>query len=442
MNNYCDFVRNSLFSVISEMKEQLNSFVKRPGKDFSRNGAQAFENCLRFLLSIGGSSLNRELYDCFFGTEKIPSASLFTQQRAKLAPNAFPFLFQEFNRKTASGSAEPYRLLACDGSDLNIFYDPEDSGSFFNGRKDVKGYNQLHLNALYDLNSRKYTDILIEKSRINSESKALVSMIKRMPAADKTIILADRGYETYNVLANIMEKGLFFVIRVKDINSRGGIAHGFHFPDKELDEDIELCITRNSAIVRKDPVKYRRITPGFDFDFLNTEKDGKQAVYPMRMRIVRFPLKTDKEKNSYECILTNLNREEFSAEKIKELYQMRWGIETSFRELKYSIGLSNLHSKKADYVEQEIYARVIMYNFCETITSHVIIKQKNTKYLYRVNFTMAVHICKIFLRKCSDINPPDVLEDIRRYMCAIRPNRKFPRQKKRKGFVSFLYRIS
>ena len=33
---------------------------------------------------------------------------------------------------------------------------------------------------------------------------------------------------------------------------------------------------------------------------------------------------------------------------------MRWGIETSFRSLKYSVGLIHLHAKKPDLVLQEI----------------------------------------------------------------------------------------
>ena len=49
---------------------------------------------------------------------------------------------------------------------------------------------------------------------------------------------------------------------------------------------------------------------------------------------------------------------------IKELYRLRWGIETSFRELKYTIGLSCLHGKKTDFllqVLQEVFARLILY---------------------------------------------------------------------------------
>ena len=82
------------------------------------------------------------------------------------------------------------------------------------------------------------------------------------------------------------------------------------------------------------------------------------------------------------------------------------GIETSFRELKYAIGLCCFHSKKVEYIMQEIYARLILYNYCELITMHVIIQQKGTKHVYQMNYTIAIHICRYFLR--NDISPPDV----------------------------------
>ena len=51
---------------------------------------------------------------------------------------------------------------------------------------------------------------------------------------------------------------------------------------------------------------------------------------------------------------TNLDSETFPIGTIKELYRLRWGIETSFRELKYTIGLSCLHGKKTDFLLQEV----------------------------------------------------------------------------------------
>ena len=54
-------------------------------------------------------------------------------------------------------------------------------------------------------------------------------------------------------------------------------------------------------------------------------------------RIVHIRL----ENGSYICIATNLSEEEFSLKEIKKLYKMRWSEETSFWELKYTLGLVN-----------------------------------------------------------------------------------------------------
>lgn len=47
----------------------------------------------------------------------------------------------------------------------------------------------------------------------------------------------------------------------------------------------------------------------------------------------------------YETLVTSLSPQ-FTLSDLKELYHARWGIETSFRELKYGIGLMDLHEKK------------------------------------------------------------------------------------------------
>lgn len=76
---------------------------------------------------------------------------------------------------------------------------------------------------------------------------------------------------------------------------------------------------------------------------------------------------------------------------LKTLYAKRWGIETSFGELKYAAGLVNFHAKKQEYIIQEIYARLTMYNFAEVITSHVVIQRTDIRLVYQLNFTVAIH---------------------------------------------------
>ena len=81
------------------------------------------------------------------------------------------------------------------------------------------------------------------------------------------------------------------------------------------------------------------------------DKDKKEVsrdferLHRMNLRVVRFRITdTGNDYNDFETIVTSLNRVQFPID--KKLYHLRRGIETSFRELKYSIRLSNLHRKK------------------------------------------------------------------------------------------------
>ena len=102
-----------------------------------------FETTMKFFLTMQGASLGKELMDFFHYSADTPSVSAFNQQRAKLLPEAFEFLFHEFIRvcepaKTYKG----YRLLACDGSDLNISLNKADKTTYFRSLPNDKGFNQ------------------------------------------------------------------------------------------------------------------------------------------------------------------------------------------------------------------------------------------------------------------------------------------------------------
>ena len=157
----------------------------------------------------------------------------------------------------------------------------------------------------------------------------------------------------------------------------------------------------------------------------------------MNFRIVRFAISED----SYEMLVTNLDKFEFSSDDLKKIYHMRWGIETSFRELKYAIGLTNFHARKVDYIKQEIFARLLLYNYCELITTHVVQKMEITE-TKQVNFTIAIYICREYLRNKRNLSPPDVIKLIEKHILPVRPGRKDPRKVKAQTSVSFLYRVA
>lgn len=79
-------------------------------------------------------------------------------------------------------------MVACDGSDLAISYTPKNSATYRQHNSvelSQKGYNQLHLNALYDLSNRIYLDALVQPGSHPDEAGALIAMMKRSPIHEK-----------------------------------------------------------------------------------------------------------------------------------------------------------------------------------------------------------------------------------------------------------------
>ncbi|WP_164914285.1 transposase [Aminipila luticellarii] len=189
---------------------------------------------------------------------------------------------------------------------------------------------------------------------------------------------------------------------------------------------------------KRDGNHYRKIAHNKNFDYLpsNSKKSDLAVIYALPFRVVRFPI----TENTFEVVVTNLDKDECPPDVLKQLYGMRWRIETSFRDLKYTIGLLHFHSKKVEYILQEIFARLIMYNFSELITWHVVIEKKDRKYVYKANFSVAVHICREFL--LGKGLPPDIEALIARYITPIRPGRSRPRDMKVKQTISFMYRVA
>lgn len=445
MNRNSQEVKDLLIGIINKQKQDLTGLVCNPNVDFSRNRKIPYENMILSLLTMEGTTLTNELLRQFGCSATTGTSSAFVQQRKKILPIALESLFHDFAAQTfREDNYNGYKLLAVDGSDIQIPTNLNDEHSLFITKEGVKPYNLLHLNALYNLLTHTYEDAIVFKRKEAFENKALTEMVDRSTIKGKVIVIMDRGYEAYNNMAHIQEKGWFYLIRVKDFGQhKTGILHGLDLPDTaEFDEYIDLNLTRKQTNEMKKLFQkkneYRKIAHNKTFDYLpsKSKKSDATVLYHLPFRIVRFPISD----NSYEVVVTNLDATEFPPDSLKKLYGMRWGIETSFRDLKYTIGLLHFHSKKVEYILQEIFASLIMYNFSELITSHVVIEKGTRKYEYKVNFSVAVHICREFLLKVNI--PPDIESLIARYITPIRPGRSRPREMKVKQAISFMYRVA
>ena len=169
-------VKQKLLSIVEEMDSYHWLFTRNPETDFSRKKKWSFEEVMKFMLTMEGKSIKDELLEYFDFSNLTPSNSAFNQRRGQILPEAFEFLFHEFTNSFRENYAtyKGYRLIACDGSDICIAYNPKDKTTYFQSTPTSKGFNQLHLNVLYDLCNRVYVNAIIQPAREENEIEPCV----------------------------------------------------------------------------------------------------------------------------------------------------------------------------------------------------------------------------------------------------------------------------
>ena len=327
-----DRLKKELLSSIKNVCKSTVDIAVDPDRHFTRDRKLPLFEVIRCIISMGGNSTKHELLDILGYSPNTATSSAFIQQREKLKPEALKMVMDAFNGRCSKyWKEEDFRVLAVDGSDIQIPTNPEDVETFFPGSNGKSPYNLLHLNAMYDLNNRNYADITFGRN----EHAAFVKMVDGSNI-EKALVIADRGYESFNNMAHVQEKGWFFLIRIKDGNN--GIKSGFKLPsDDEYDVSIELNLTRKQTKavkeLFKDQNRYRHVPHTALFDYLpaKSRKHDPDVFYLLKFRIVRLRINDE----LYETLLTNLPGEEYPPDELKRLYNSRWGIMPIFKKCRY-----------------------------------------------------------------------------------------------------------
>ncbi|HFU4518054.1 TPA: IS4 family transposase [Streptococcus suis] len=427
-----DQIKSHLFDSINDIVSSADQFVLHPEKDFSRKSQLTMKNMIQAILTMGGNTLAKELLDLDLPVTQ----SAFVQRRYQIKHQAFKTLFRDITSKIPISDNLP--ILAVDGSDVILPRNRSDKTTSFQTGPHHTPYNLIHINALYNLEQEIYHDLRIQDNREFDERAAFIDMMKNC-SFKQALVIMDRGYESYNVMAHGQEKNWSYIIRIRDGNS--SIKSSFKLPDTPcFDEKFDLNICRKQTnemreLYRDFPNQYHFLPHNASFDFLpsSSRKSDPVQSYELHFRMVRLEIKP----GFFETLVTNTD---YSPEKLKDLYAYRWGIETSFRDLKYSIGLTHFHAKKKEGILQEIYARFINFNVCKWLTSHVTIKTSKLKQAYKICFSDAVYACRKFLR--AELTSLQLETYIAKHLSIIRPNRTFQRKIKSQAPVSFTYRIS
>lgn len=417
-------LKEQFLNIINSIEVNRSDFVINPYKDMSRNRKCNFKDTILTTLCFSCHSLNNELKSFFgFDPEKLPSKSAYCQQRSKFNESLFPHFFSVFNESIPfTKKLKDFHLLAIDGTDVNLPTDKTDNTTAIPFGSTIRPSYQFHINALYDLLEQRYVDLLIQPRPDMNETYALKTMSKRLKLDGKSIFIGDRLYPSFNLMANIINDGQYFLFRTKSPQSTGSFLKSLELPvNEEFDVYRTFSITRSrQKKYQKNPQKYKILHNGRTFDFINP--DDHTTVYELNIRLVCVKLDED----SYEYLVTNLSESNFSSDELKVIYGLRWGIESSFRKLKYSLGLSYFHAKKHKFIIQEIYAKMIMYNLTSLMT-HSINKNHNpkNKWTYKISFEDAVSTIREYLK--TDMTESKIKALLLKYVSAVRPDRHIHR---------------
>lgn len=411
-----DKILNAFISSIKMVCDNIACYCNDPVSDFTRKRKLPVETLIHFIIQMQSISLNSELYEYFNDIDSLPTASALCQQRDKLDISAFQRIMHLFvNAFDVYKTWKGYHVLACDGSDVNIAYDEKDEDTKRqNGNN--KPFSQLHINGLYDCINHVFWDTSIDTATKTRECAALMEMIMKHDYPANSIITADRGYEKYNLIACCIENNQKFLIRTKDINVYSSILSNLNLPDEEFDLDVTKILTRKQTNETKaNKQKYTYLPYSSDFDYFD-----EKVFYEMNLRVVRFKITDD----TYESLVTNLTRDEFDLNELKKMYHIRWDIETAFKVLKYIIGMTAFHSKKRNFIQQEIYAAILLHCLTNIITERIEAEQSDKrKHTYKVNLSTAATNIRLWLRKLIDTE--ELIKRIKKYLAPIRPDRKY-----------------
>ena len=454
MNDFPTNVKEKLNSIISNMAEHHWLFSNNPGHDFMRQdlGKLSFYDTMRMIIGMGKGSTNDEIMDYFdLDPDCIPSQSAFCQRRSQISLSAFEYLFSEFSSSfpRTTNKFKDHCILACDGCHVVYTTNSEIIEDYNIPRLiDYKGYNHMHLNGFVDVISKAFLDIVIQPGQHPDEREAFHTMLDHFQPDDpeKYIITADRGYESYDLLFHCELKHLNYVFRMKAPSSSKSLLSSYisELPDdqEEFDVTIKRFFTDKYTSIMKDQSDvYHYMNPYKNIPHFQQLLNDKH-LYFMQFRVVKIKV----AENTYEYMITNLPHT-FVLEDIKACYHWRWGIEISFRYLKHANGLLYFHSKKPEFLKQEIYANLILYNFGIFLSNEAAEenlkkkRKKGNKYNYEIDFSSALKTARKFFVRRDSHKHVDIIKLMMKYVHAVKIEfRQFDRPLRGIGAIHFGYR--
>ena len=389
--------------------------------DFTRRRKQSFHSTIIFMLNLLTKSLSAEIENFIhFISQNIKekeivcfTKSAFVQCRKKIKPEVFKYLSDSLIEEFYTDNDESiklwngFRILAVDGSRLSL-PDTQELERIYGKTKNQSetGVVQARISVLYDVLNKFAIDGCLSPL---STGEGVLALNHLTFSKTGDLIIYDRGYPSYNLIYEHFDRGIDFLIRVKVGFSN--ITRQFY--QSGLHSDIV------------------KIHPGKNTN-LSDKPYSKDTFKEVRLVKVELP------SGEVEILITSLfDSEKYPNSIFKDLYFLRWGVETFYDELKNKIKAEHFSGYSQHSILQDFYAALFVSNVQSLIVGEIndeLAKElTETKYQYKVNSNLSYGFLKdriitlFFSNKEMDSIVSELKELFKKHTIPIRPNRKYER---------------
>lgn len=410
---------------INILKEKLEKcdFITRcriNEKNYIRKRKVSPQDIILYELNKKGLSSKMEIinFNNINDVKNISSPGLF-KQREKLNPDAFTYLMQESLKEFYIGyknevkTYKGYLLTGIDGSDFEI-PNTKSSRERYNGKQQNQ-CARVTISTCYDLLNHYTLDTIVESydySETEMAKKHYEIINKEQLLGNfKSIRIMDRNYRNLSNIYHYIKNNDKFLIRIA-----ASVYEKENQSMKSNDEIIEIKYEYNRARY------YKNTDPEF-YDYFSSGNT-------IKVRCVKVELET----GEIEVLLTNLEKDKFTTDEIRKLYNLRWQIEINYKHLKNNLKIENITSSKEILIKQDIYSQVLVSNMLQAFINdnNENINQEKYKNKMKTNMNMSVGIFKntliYILLEDNDKKRSEMMDKfcmaIEKYIIPIKPGRK------------------
>jgi hypothetical protein len=311
---------------IKRCKESPTMRVAGREKTFTRDRKLTAERIVSMILEPAKQSLQTRLRE--FGVKfmdgNYATKQAFSKQRQFVNPDYIREFYDETTEELITNGElatfKGFHLTAVDGSRVACENTPELIAEFGCSGSKRDACTAL-ASVAYDVIERVSLDCQIGSYSL-SERDLLNRHLDRLDTflAEKFLIIADRGYPSYDLIETLIDRGFSFLLRLSE-----GWKNIISWMDDTSDKEFQY--------------EYKGST--YKFRALKIELDDKA-----------------------EYLVTDLDRGLLSLDEAKRIYSLRWEVETFFGAVKTEIELENFSGKTKNAVLQEFYATMTLANIC------------------------------------------------------------------------------